>query len=79
MYDTLEEIDMELEDETDVPIIFQSHFNPEHKYLCTCKECGTKFFKTWEDAEAHAIKWWEKHWMEVFPPELLREAKEAEE
>jgi hypothetical protein len=78
LYESFEEVDMELEDNSEIPIIFQPYYNHKHGFCCECKECGTKFFKTYEEAERFAIAWWEKHWMEVFPPELLRDSQEVE-
>jgi hypothetical protein len=65
LYDTEEELEMEIYDETaKVPepkIIWQENFNKEHGYLCECKECGTKIFKTWEEADAYANAYWQKN------------------
>jgi hypothetical protein len=76
LYESFEEVDMELEDDSEIPIIFQPNYNHEHGFCCQCKECGTKFFKTYEEAENYAIRWWEKNWQTVFPPELLRNVEE---
>jgi len=72
-----EEIDMEQNVEEDPQLIFQPHFNEEHGFCCECEKCGTKFFKTWEEADSWASQWWERHWKEVLPDNLMQ--GEAEE
>ena len=59
MFDTEYEIDMKDEGEDVEPkIIFQTNFNKEHGHFCKCKECGTKYFKTWEEADKYAENYW---------------------
>ncbi len=60
MYDTDEIIDMQVESKEDMKIIFQENYNEEHGYCCTCEECGTKFFDTWEEADKYAEEYWRK-------------------
>ena len=68
-YDTDEEVEMvdDVKDPVGLPskIIFQANYNPEHGYLCECEECGTKFFKSYEEADAYAEKWWEENMKDV--------------
>jgi hypothetical protein len=59
LFDTKEEIsEMEEESKEPMKIIFQSNFIRDHGYLCQCEECGTKFFNTFEEADAHSEKYW---------------------
>jgi len=58
MYDTREIVDMKEESDKEIKIVFQPNYNKEHGYLCTCEECGTKFFKTWEEADKYAEQYW---------------------
>jgi hypothetical protein len=76
LFDTNEQIDMEEFIEGDPPIIFQANFNEEHGYCCQCEKCGTKFFKTWEEATLYGSEWWEKNWRTVFDETYLRAASE---
>jgi intein/homing endonuclease len=71
-----EEIDMESEIEGDPPLIFQPYYIEEHGFCCECEKCGTKFFKTWEEADLMASQWWEKHWKEVLPDNLMQGEEE---
>jgi hypothetical protein len=79
LYDTLEEIDMENDAGTEMKIIFQPNYNEEHGYCCECEQCGTKFFKTWEEADKAASDWWDNNWKTVFEPEMLEGTVEEEE
>jgi len=60
-YDTNEEIEP-WEDDAEFKelIVFQPNFNPEHGYLCECEKCGTKLFKSWEEADKYAESYWRK-------------------
>jgi hypothetical protein len=59
LFDTKEEIsEMEEESKEPMRIMFQSNFNRDHGYLCQCEECGTKFFNTFEEADAYSEKYW---------------------
>lgn len=51
------------QDESNEPpiIAFQQHYNKEHGYFCECKECGTKFFETFDKAEEYANVWYKKN------------------
>ena len=64
-YDTNEEVDMEEESGTAFRPMFQAKFKREHGYGCECEECGTKFFKTWEQADAYAEQYWKKNQAEL--------------
>jgi hypothetical protein len=64
-YDTNEEVEMEVESGEQPKIVFQAKFNPEHGYCCECDECGTKFFKTWEEADRWAEMFWKQHQREI--------------
>lgn len=70
---TGEEIDMTYEEESEPVLAFQVEFNEEHGWFCECEKCGTKFFKTWEEAEKWAEDWWENNWKTVLPDNLIKE------
>jgi len=76
MYMSEEEIDMEQEILEDPPLIFQPYYIEEHGFCCECEKCGTKFFKSWEEADAFSSAWWEKHWKEVLPDNLMQGEEE---
>lgn len=74
LFSTNEEVDMVFENETnDPPLAFQVEYDEEHGWFCECEKCGTKLFKTWEEAEKYANIWWETHWKEVLPENVLQE------
>ena len=65
LYDTNQEIEMEVESGEPPKIVFQPKFNKEHGYLCECPECGTKFFDSWEQADGFAEAYWREHRSEI--------------
>ena len=67
MYATEEEVEMTQEEgkEMSQKIIFQPEYNKEHGFRCECSQCGTKYFKTWEEADTYAEEYWKmnKKWL----------------
>jgi hypothetical protein len=61
LYDTNEEVEMQVESGEPLKIIFQEKYNQEHGYCCECEECGTKFFNTWEEADKYGEAYWKRH------------------
>lgn len=67
LYNTNEEILMEEKSDKEPLIVFQENFNEEHGYWCQCEECGTRFFDTWEEAEAYGLNYWNKNYKKLLP------------